>query len=295
MRSLGGSLPGQGPPRRPSAAKAITAQDWPQSVPSVRQALIATVWARRGRSHARPGHMPPSRERVKIARHVLLGHSVAHRVQRRAVCGTLRVVGYFVSGTELTLCSRNSCSGWYTDQSGQPHCFNCPNRGTFQQGWSPVGATNANQCIAAAGALSSCTASAGQTCRTLLVSFFRRSVTLLKVILTALTGGSSPSGLSRRNVPLTAMQRYCRGGYKSCLIYGVLSGKGSVKSYECIDIDNDLESCGGCVSDDSPHGEVNLVGGRDCSAIPNIDAVRCQKGVCVIGQSNSVNSRWSFS
>lgn len=57
-----------------------------------------------------------------------------------------------------------------------------------------------------------------------------------------------------------------------------------MKTYECVDIYNELEMCGGCVHMDSPNGEVNLDGGRDCSAIPNVDAVRCQEGICLIGE-----------
>ncbi|KAI9070008.1 hypothetical protein FKP32DRAFT_1535591, partial [Trametes sanguinea] len=54
--------------------------------------------------------------------------------------------------------------------------------------------------------------------------------------------------------------------------------------FECIDIRRDLESCGGCVYNDSPFGERTAGGGRDCSAIPNVDNVRCDKGECVIGK-----------
>ncbi len=57
-----------------------------------------------------------------------------------------------------------------------------------------------------------------------------------------------------------------------------------MKTYECVDIYNELEMCGGCVHMDSPNREVNLDGGRDCSAIPNVDAVRCQEGICLIGE-----------
>ena len=59
-----------------------------------------------------------------------------------------------------------------------------------------------------------------------------------------------------------------------------------------MDTDNELESCGGCVNNDSQNGEINAVGGRDCSAIPNVDAVRCTKGNCVIGQSHTAEHAW---
>lgn len=68
-------------------------------------------------------------------------------------------------------------------------------------------------------------------------------------------------------------------------MYGsTLRHRGYLKGYECVDVQNDLESCGGCVANDSPFGGRTAAGGRDCSAIPNVDAVRCQKGACVIGE-----------
>ncbi|KAI0682807.1 hypothetical protein BC835DRAFT_1297864 [Cytidiella melzeri] len=172
--------------------------------------------------------------------------------------------GTFSAGYGATACC-SCCSGWYTDQSGQTHCFNCPNRGSFQQGWSPVGASSANQCIAASGALSSCTAN-GNTCPP--------------------TGGSNPSGIpntKRDNLqsPLKPSHR-CSRGQKSCPIYGSVFKRSYLKTYECVDVQNELEKCGGCVHSDSPHGEVTLDGGRDCSAIPNVDSVRCQGGQCLI-------------
>ena len=71
-------------------------------------------------------------------------------------------------------------------------------------------------------------------------------------------------------------------GEKSCPLYGSTGGRGFLKAYECVDVQNDLESCGGCVMDDSPFGERTADGGRDCSAIPNVDAVTCRRGECVI-------------
>jgi hypothetical protein len=41
-------------------------------------------------------------------------------------------------------------------------------------------------------------------------------------------------------------------------------------------------SCGGCV-DRSLGGARSSDGGRDCSAIPNVDTVRCEARKCVIG------------
>ena len=61
-------------------------------------------------------------------------------------------------------------------------------------------------------------------------------------------------------------------------------GSEYIKAYECVDTMNDIDSCGGCVNGDSPDGNRNHLGGRDCSAIPNVDVVRCIRGTCRIGQ-----------
>lgn len=46
-------------------------------------------------------------------------------------------------------------------------------------------------------------------------------------------------------------------------------------SYECLDLESNLESCGGCMS----QGE-----GQDCTAIEGAAAVSCVKGKCVVSQ-----------
>ena len=99
---------------------------------------------------------------------------------------------------------------------------------------------------------------------------------------TADGGGSSPTGIYRRR----GLRRdTCLPGHKNCPIYGLSPrGRGYLKGYECVDVRNDLESCGGCVANDSPFGERTADGGRDCSAIPNVDSVTCKAGACVIGE-----------
>jgi len=52
-------------------------------------------------------------------------------------------------------------------------------------------------------------------------------------------------------------------------------------AHECVDVMNDLESCGGCV-ELARDGQRSEDGGRDCSAIPHIDTVSCQLGKCII-------------
>lgn len=65
----------------------------------------------------------------------------------------------------------------------------------------------------------------------------------------------------------------CPANLHSCPVTG-LDGE---TSYECIDFATELESCGGCAS----VGE-----GLDCTAIPNVDSVGCEAGVCKVFSCN---------
>ena len=68
-------------------------------------------------------------------------------------------------------------------------------------------------------------------------------------------------------------------------MYGTATGRrGFLRAHECVDVRRDLESCGGCVYDDSPFGERSADGGRDCSAIPFVDAVTCRAGRCLVSE-----------
>ncbi|TFK48059.1 hypothetical protein OE88DRAFT_1810755 [Heliocybe sulcata] len=154
-----------------------------------------------------------------------------------------------------------SCLFWM-DQVGQTHCFNCPNRGNFQQGWSPAGSTSSGQCIAAAGALSSCPQGSDGSCPS--------------------TGGAIAS--QHRRSPLSG--EFCeKPGHKACPVWNAVgdgsTSKKMVYKYECVNIAGDIESCGGCV-DDPSGGKPSPDGGRDCSAIPNVDDVACRNGTCKI-------------
>ena len=57
-----------------------------------------------------------------------------------------------------------------------------------------------------------------------------------------------------------------------------------MKNYECVDVQHDLESCGGCVHGDALNGDTSGVG-QDCSQIVGVDTVRCVQGRCVIGET----------
>lgn len=61
-----------------------------------------------------------------------------------------------------------------------------------------------------------------------------------------------------------------RLGYMRCPITAGRAG------FECIDVHNTLDSCGGCIGVDS--GPI----GRDCSEIEHTDEVRCLQGHCVV-------------
>ncbi|KAI0371128.1 hypothetical protein BV20DRAFT_965798 [Pilatotrama ljubarskyi] len=153
------------------------------------------------------------------------------------------------------------CSGFYSAGAGQTQCTSCPVPGTY----SPVGAYDSSLCMGGvSGGLTTCAASADGSCPA--------------------TGGTLPSQTIpvRRRAP---KRRACASGHESCPVYGsTLRHRGYLKGYECVDVRNDLESCGGCVANDSPFGERTQAGGRDCSAIPHVDEVECSKGVCVIGK-----------
>ncbi|KAH9892002.1 hypothetical protein C8Q73DRAFT_100038 [Cubamyces lactineus] len=165
--------------------------------------------------------------------------------------------GTFVSTQGATACCL-CCSGFYNDQTSQDHCFNCPQSGSA----STPGATSKDQCMPGlSGGVTTCVMS-GSTC--------------------PYTGGSFPSGTPQRR---HERRQKCPHGQRSCPLYGSRDGVGVPKGHECVDVRRDLESCGGCVAlDDSLFGERTADGGRDCSAIPNVDSVTCRAGECVIGR-----------
>lgn len=62
---------------------------------------------------------------------------------------------------------------------------------------------------------------------------------------------------------------FCPGNLSACPVSRV-EGTGS---WECVDIQAELQSCGGCVA----NGE-----GQDCTLIPGASGVGCQNGACVV-------------
>ncbi|KAH9942515.1 uncharacterized protein BXZ73DRAFT_41070 [Epithele typhae] len=149
------------------------------------------------------------------------------------------------------------CSGFYSDHPGASSCAQCATAGAY----SVVGASSASACSSYyLGGQLSCPSS-GPTCPDV--------------------GGANPSSLAHQ-APVRR-RAACPLGQRSCPVYGVsANGHGYVRGSECVDVRTDLESCGGCVADDSPLGGRNADGGRDCSAIPHTGRVACRGGACVI-------------
>ncbi|CAK5261866.1 unnamed protein product [Mycena citricolor] len=79
--------------------------------------------------------------------------------------------------------------------------------------------------------------------------------------------GCSTSGLGRRE---SARPPRCFRGQRACRVPGR-----SLGSWECIDIQSDLESCGGCSYGGS---------GTDCTSLAGVADVACVQGECVINK-----------
>ncbi|KAJ2913268.1 hypothetical protein MD484_g7140, partial [Candolleomyces efflorescens] len=80
-------------------------------------------------------------------------------------------------------------------------------------------------------------------------------------------------GHSKRD--LTAADANCPVGYTACGILGRATG-----SWECINTQRDLESCGGCLV--SVTNELDKSGGQDCTAIDGVSDVACVQGSCLV-------------
>ncbi|TFK21707.1 hypothetical protein FA15DRAFT_69404 [Coprinopsis marcescibilis] len=74
---------------------------------------------------------------------------------------------------------------------------------------------------------------------------------------------------------LTPENANCPTGYTACGILGRHLG-----SWECIDTQKDLESCGGCMV--SLANSVDNRLGDDCTAIQGVDDVACVQGQCKV-------------
>ncbi|KAJ7280205.1 hypothetical protein C8J57DRAFT_120913 [Mycena rebaudengoi] len=76
-------------------------------------------------------------------------------------------------------------------------------------------------------------------------------------------------------IPKRDLKGQCPKGLTACGI----SGRGT-NSWECVDTQTDLESCGGCPH--STHSGAYVPVGEDCSALRGVSDVSCIKGQCVV-------------
>ncbi|KAF8632663.1 hypothetical protein AX17_004796 [Amanita inopinata Kibby_2008] len=95
--------------------------------------------------------------------------------------------------------------------------------------------------------------------------------------------GASPVPRSMKKLAITTFTRAkatCRTGEAVCGI----PGREGTLGFECIDVDNSLDSCGGCMSAHSFPGDMEQVQqlGKDCSQLPNVLEVECTKRTCLV-------------
>lgn len=143
------------------------------------------------------------------------------------------------------------CAGWYSDSTGSTSCKQC----TAPWKFSAVGSDNSSDCKSNQGSgpnklpdpTLSCSMVADNVCPN--------------------PTGNGPVGTAisrkRRNIQ-------CTKGFEACTRF---SGEGG---FDCVDTNNDPESCGGCRTLD---GEGS---GTDCTAIKGVSVTRCVKRSCVI-------------
>ncbi|KZS87919.1 hypothetical protein SISNIDRAFT_470538 [Sistotremastrum niveocremeum HHB9708] len=153
------------------------------------------------------------------------------------------------------------CVGWYNPDTEQTHCQQCANVANpanqnqmLQHGVSPAEATAEAQCSYATSPTpqSSCSNTSPSECP-------------------AAGGPYASFGMTKRSLsPMKCKRR----GYQAC---SVMTGRGG---FECVDVMNDLESCGGCIGNPLTNPGSRL--GVDCSALPGVNDVRCVQGKCVI-------------
>ncbi|KAG8936453.1 hypothetical protein FRC02_001871 [Tulasnella sp. 418] len=138
------------------------------------------------------------------------------------------------------------CHGYYNDNDGQTGCQKCSDYPKFG---GPIGSTSKNSCTVSGANLvpATCKQDRGSE------------------VCPPTSGGGTNHPRRRYLKPK------CAKGFKRC---AVLHGR---VAYECIDVANDLESCGGCIDfTNSP------TSGRDCTSIEGVDAVSCIQGKCVV-------------
>ncbi|KAG8785049.1 hypothetical protein FRC12_018029 [Ceratobasidium sp. 428] len=166
--------------------------------------------------------------------------------------------GKYLSGGSCATCSAGKYSG-----AGATSCTDCP-PGT-------VSSAGSSTCIICPGGF--VPSAAGNTCRQCGANTYSSG----DQCSPCPNGQSSPPGSSscgpqpsKRAVQPLFDTCSSMPGYQRCPVWS--SGGGS----ECVDTFNTLDSCGGCVGPDDSFT------GKDCSAIPNVDKVGCERGQCKV-------------
>ncbi|KAF8896855.1 hypothetical protein CPB84DRAFT_1201937 [Gymnopilus junonius] len=88
-----------------------------------------------------------------------------------------------------------------------------------------------------------------------------------------------PSQYYKRGEASPSYGLNCAKGLTTCPI----PGRGG-EYFECVNTQNDLESCGGCITPSLPsYGYYSTAKeGADCSALPGVSDVSCVYGKCVV-------------
>lgn len=93
------------------------------------------------------------------------------------------------------------------------------------------------------------------------------------------SGVARRSKIARELARRQAQQTLCPASQSACVIPGT-------ESFECLDTQNELEACGGCVSGvfGAVAGAAELAVGVDCSALPGVavGGVSCVRGQCEV-------------
>ncbi|KAG8936454.1 Dihydroxyacetone synthase [Tulasnella sp. 418] len=140
------------------------------------------------------------------------------------------------------------CRGFFNEKTGQTSCDKCPS----QKPGGPSGSKDKDNCSTFGGNKSPDTCEQKDR----------------KCPNPECNPGPSPkpNNPHRRDV-----HNRCARGYKRCAL---LHGRGG---FDCVDIANDVESCGGCIDFTNSEGS-----GKDCTAIEGANDVQCVKGQCAV-------------
>ncbi|KAG8993300.1 hypothetical protein FRB90_000727 [Tulasnella sp. 427] len=169
--------------------------------------------------------------------------------------------GTYNDETGATGCCQ-CCPGTYNDQTHQTHCFSCSEHTNPHRDYSGYGATSVNQCQSSA------------------IPGITNDPTCKDTHPTNVSAGQCPgipASFPSAVVHKKRRSLKCAHGHKKCPLYSGVGG------FDCVDVKNDPEQCGGCVAIDgitnssTPGDE-----GQDCTAIPNVSIVNCVKGKCIV-------------